>query len=122
MMSIFSKHLAYQYLTDFSKQFFPRPTHKGRVGFSLLANWAEPNNPHIQADYTARDNWLIDTIGWFAGPITSGDYPTSIRERYGSLVPEFTAIESNSLMNSVDFFAIDHYTTYLVSTTRVNLQ
>ena len=57
----------------------------------------------------------MDTIGWFAGPLTSGDYPAELRERYGNLLPPFTSAESAELLRAYDFWAIDHYTTYLVS-------
>ena len=87
----------------------------GKVGFALLANWAEPSNPNVQADYTARDHWLTDTIGWFAGPLTSGDYPSSMRKRYGDMLPTFTSDEMKDMMGACDFWAIDHFTTFLVS-------
>ena len=92
-----------------------RSRFNGRVGIAILANWAEPSNPNVQADYAARDEWLTDTVGWIAGPLTSGDYPAAMRERYGDMLPNFTEAEMSDLMGSCDFWAIDHFTTFLVN-------
>ena len=56
---------------------------------SSLANWAIPNNPSVQADYDAREKYLNKTIGWFAEPIFTGDYPQSVRDEYGDALPTF---------------------------------
>lgn len=86
------------------------------MGFSLLSNWGEPSNPNIQADYTARDNWLLETIGWFSDPLVTGDYPAYVREVFGDLLPQFSTNEMNALTGSFDFLAVEHFTTYLVCT------
>ncbi|XP_076816813.1 uncharacterized protein LOC143462503 [Clavelina lepadiformis] len=92
-----------------------RSLYDGAVGMSSLANWAIPNNPRVQADYDAREKYLNKTIGWFAEPIFTGDYPQSVRDEYGDALPTFSTTETNLLHGSTDFIAIDHYTTVKVN-------
>ena len=80
-----------------------------------MADWAEPNNPSVQADYNARDEYLNATIGWFVQPLVTGEYPDSLRERYGNMLPTFTEEESALVNGASDLLAIDHSTTWLVS-------
>ena len=81
---------------------------------SLVADWAEPNNPSNQADYDARDRHLESTIGWFAEPLITGDYPESMREELGNVLPSFSLDESALLQGSFDCVVLDHFTTTLV--------
>ncbi|CAK8692258.1 unnamed protein product [Clavelina lepadiformis] len=92
-----------------------RSSWNGMVGLCLLANWAVPNNPHIQADYNARNLYLDKTIGWFADPIFLGDYPQSMRDEYGDALPTFLGSEAVQLARSSDFIAVDHYTTVKIN-------
>ncbi|VVA27900.1 PREDICTED: beta-glucosidase [Prunus dulcis] len=49
---------------------------------------------------------------WFAEPITSGDYPHSMRSLVGNRLPNFTKAESKLLNGSFDFLGLNYYTTY----------
>jgi hypothetical protein len=40
---------------------------------------------------------------------TQGDYPSLMRERCGNRLPRFTGEQRSMLMNSVDFFGLNHY-------------
>lgn len=88
-----------------------RDLYNGQVGYSIYADWFEPLNPHVQADYDSRDRILQLTIGWFAGPLVFGDYPQSLKELYGDSLPTFNV----DLSGQYDFIGLEHYTTYLVS-------
>ena len=81
---------------------------------SIMADWAEPNNPSMQSNYDARDVYLNATIGWFTQPLVTGDYPDSVRDNLGDMLPSFTDEETNLIKGATDFLAIDHYTTWLV--------
>ena len=92
-----------------------RSTYKGVCAMSIMGDWAEPNNPNMQANYDARDKYLNATIGWFTQPLITGDYPESLRADLGDMLPKFTAEEADLVSGAADFLAIDHYTTWLVS-------
>ena len=91
-----------------------RQIHGGLCAMSIMADWAEPNNPSMQSNYDARDEYLNATIGWFTQPLVTGDYPDSVRENLGDLLPSFTDEEANLIKGATDFLAIDHFTTWLV--------
>ena len=44
-----------------------------------------------------------------------GDYPSSMRLRVGNRLPYFTSAQQRLLRNSTDFFALQHYSTLMVS-------
>ena len=101
------EHILYSYL-------YYRRTHGGLCAMSIMADWAEPNNPSMQSNYDARDVYLNATIGWFTQPLVTGDYPDSVRDNLGDVLPSFTDEEANLIKGATDFLAIDHYTTWLV--------
>ena len=43
-------------------------------------------------------------------PITTGDYPASMRQYVGSRLPVFTQEESAMLIGSFDFLGLNYYT------------
>ncbi|KAB2607366.1 beta-glucosidase 24-like [Pyrus ussuriensis x Pyrus communis] len=46
---------------------------------------------------------------WFMDPITTGDYPKSMRTYVGARLPDFTKEQSDSLNGSYDFIGINYY-------------
>ena len=56
----------------------------------------------------------METIGWFAEPLMTGNYPEHVKKVFEELLPQFNSSESDLLVGSADFLAVDHYTTYLV--------
>jgi len=51
-------------------------------------------------------------LGWFGGPWTDGDYPKSLKETLGDLLPTYTDEEKALIKGSCDFYAIDGYTSF----------
>jgi beta-glucosidase/6-phospho-beta-glucosidase/beta-galactosidase len=87
---------------------------KGRITFKNSANnYIANTTSALDIAATARGNDF--QLGWFNSPVwTTGDYPTSMRDTLGDLLPKFTAAQSAQLLDSCDFFAIDGYTTDVI--------
>lgn len=81
---------------------------------SILADWAEPNNPAVQADYDARDSHLEKKIGFWINPLVFGDYSDAVKALYGDALPTFTQNEMVEIQGSYDFLGVEHYSTWLV--------
>ncbi|KAI5322960.1 hypothetical protein L3X38_032032 [Prunus dulcis] len=54
-------------------------------------------------------------FGWFVEPLTSGDYPQSMRSLVGSRLPKFTKEQSKLLIGSFDFLGLNYYDGYYAS-------
>ena len=54
-------------------------------------------------------------LGWFAAPLTHGDYPASMRERLGERLPTFSDEDRARIQGSADFFGLNHYSTLLAT-------
>lgn len=50
---------------------------------------------------------------WFAEPLLRGDYPPVLREHY-EMLPSFTAEEQELLQGSIDYLAVNVYTSRYV--------
>lgn len=83
---------------------------KGKIGISLNCDWREPLTDKPE-DQEAAERALLFFAGWFADPIWFGDYPEVMRSRIGHKLPQFTPEEKAMLINSSDFFGLNHYTT-----------
>ncbi|PQP99917.1 hypothetical protein Pyn_34777 [Prunus yedoensis var. nudiflora] len=59
--------------------------------------------------------WILCSDGKFAEPLTSGDYPQSMRSLVGSRLPKFTKEQSKLLIGSFDFLGLNYYTGYYAS-------
>ncbi len=68
---------------------------------------------HHTAMQAAAQRHLDFTLGLYADPIYLGDYPQSVKALVPSL-PALTDQEKASLKGSVDYFALNHYTSYYV--------
>lgn len=84
---------------------------KGRITFKNSGNFQEPRT-QSPADLRAAQRGTDFGIGLFAGPWTDGDYPKSVRETLGDLLPTLTPDEKNLIKGSCDFYAIDPYTAF----------
>lgn len=82
----------------------------GTIGITNNCDWREPLTDKPE-DKEAAERALLFFLGWFADPIYKGDYPSVMRERLGDRLPEFTPKEREMLLNSSDFFGLNHYTT-----------
>ena len=47
--------------------------------------------------------------GWFADPLFTGQYPESMRERLGDLLPEFLTEDAALVKGSADFLGVNYY-------------
>ncbi|KAH9710295.1 Beta-glucosidase 12 [Citrus sinensis] len=87
-----------------------QPYQKGKIGITILTHWFEPKFKTAasrQAASRARDFFF----GWFADPVTFGNYPESMRRIVGKRLPKFTEGESTLVKGSFDFLAVNYYTT-----------
>jgi beta-glucosidase/6-phospho-beta-glucosidase/beta-galactosidase len=79
---------------------------RGRITFKNSGNYYEANSTKPE-DEVARQRNFDFSIGWFGGPWTDGDYPQSLRDTLGDLLPTFTEDEKALIKGSCDFYAID---------------
>ena len=87
---------------------------KGRISFKNSGNYYEPNST-AKADVIAAQRQSDFSIGWFGGPWTNGDYPQSLKDALGNVLPTLTEDEKALIKGSCDFYAIDGYTSYYAS-------
>lgn len=107
-----------------------RPVQHGAVSLSLHCDWAEPANPFVDSHWKAAERFLQFEIAWFADPLfKTGDYPSVMKEYIASknqrglsssVLPRFTAKESRLVKGTVDFYALNHFTTRFVIHKQLN--
>ncbi|KAK5137436.1 hypothetical protein LTR08_009015 [Meristemomyces frigidus] len=87
----------------------------GRVTFKNSANnFVANTSSAADTQAVARGNDF--QLGWLNSPVwQTGDYPASLRNTLGDLLPNFTAAQSAMVLGSCDFFAIDGYTTDIIA-------
>ncbi|XP_061107942.1 beta-klotho [Conger conger] len=109
------------------------------VSFSLHADWAEPANPFLESHTAASQRFLLFELAYFLEPFLGGkegdgtrqggDYPVEVREYLQekrslglsrSSLPRFTELERKEVRGALDFIALNHFTTRLVSYRRTN--
>ncbi|XP_027086148.1 beta-glucosidase 12-like isoform X4 [Coffea arabica] len=86
---------------------------KGKIGIALAAIWFEPYNS-TDENLMATDRALDFMLGWFMQPLTSGQYPQSMRVRAGNRLPNFSNTERDLLIQSFDFIGLNYYTSRYV--------
>ena len=67
------------------------------------------------ADAAAVQRAYEFSVGIFSSSWTDGNYPASVRETYGDLLPVLSAENQSMIKGSQDFYAIDPYQTYFVA-------
>ncbi|KAK7580154.1 hypothetical protein V9T40_000783 [Parthenolecanium corni] len=99
---------------------------RGKISIALPSDGFFPRT-FSKDDVEAADRATLFTLDWFAHPIYSkdGDYPEVMRQmidinsknegRNRSRLPQFTAEEIRDIKGSFDFFALNHYSSYLCS-------
>lgn len=92
-----------------------RDAQAGSVTMVVNSDWREPARVDDPADVAAATRAMEEEMGWFADPLYFGDYPASMRERYGEALPRFTEAQSASLRGSTDYFGLNHYTSLYAS-------
>ncbi|KAM7512033.1 hypothetical protein LguiB_010908 [Lonicera macranthoides] len=111
--------LAHAAVVDLYKQKF-QAHQEGKIGISLVAEWKEPLNDTDTRDIKAASRSLDFMLGWFLEPLTTGDYPQSMRKLVGARLPKFSAEQSNKLKKSYDFIGVNYYTANYVSNAPVS--
>lgn len=82
----------------------------GNFGIKIDGGLSLPLDSNSKADLAAVQRAADFEIGWPLAPITTGDYPSSMRETLGDKLPKFTLEESKDLKNSYDVIWYDGYT------------
>ncbi|KAL9420923.1 hypothetical protein AB3S75_038485 [Citrus x aurantiifolia] len=81
---------------------------KGEIGITIVTQWFIPKT-ESPADQEAASRMLDFLFGWFAHPITYGEYPEVMTTLVGSRLPNFSKTESEMLKGSYDFLGINYY-------------
>lgn len=107
-----------------------RPVQHGAVSLSLHSDWVEPANPYVDSHWKAAERFLLFEIAWFADPLfKTGDYPLAMKEYIASknqqglsrsVLPRFTPEESRLVKGTIDFYALNHFTTRFVIHKQLN--
>ncbi|KAA8549583.1 hypothetical protein F0562_001399 [Nyssa sinensis] len=83
---------------------------KGEIGIALVVTWMIPYS-NATHNRNAATRVLDFTFGWFMDPLTTGDYPHTMRSLVGNRLPKFTKEQSKMLKGSFDFIGLNYYTT-----------
>ncbi|KKY22264.1 putative glycoside hydrolase family 1 protein [Diplodia seriata] len=83
----------------------------GKITFKNSGNYFQPNTSS-EADALAVQRNFDFVLGWFSGPWTDGDYPQSLKDTLGDILPEYTQEEKDLIKGSCDYFAIDGYSSF----------
>lgn len=90
---------------------------------STLALLLQPDLSHplaacyrvgVDTDVNATDVYVQFQVGWLADPLFFGDYPAVMRASQKHL-PKFKDAEKKLLAGSVDFLALNYYTSHFVA-------
>ncbi|KAM7512045.1 hypothetical protein LguiB_010920 [Lonicera macranthoides] len=106
--------LAHAATVDLYKQKF-QVSQGGKIGISIVSQWMEPLDVNNVLDIKAASRALDFMFGWFMEPLTTGDYPQSMRKLVGSRLPQFSAEQSKKLKGSYDFLGLNYYTARYVT-------
>jgi len=90
-------------------------TQKGTIGIVLNTAHFYPLDENNQDDIIAAQRGYDFWYGWFLDPMTTGEYPASMRETMGNRLPTFTEEQKKIVIGSTDFVAINFYFPYMTS-------
>ncbi|CAG9833414.1 unnamed protein product [Diabrotica balteata] len=95
----------------------------GKVGMTIDTAWLEPDTNSTKDVYAAERGQQF-VHGWYARPVTLGDYPVVMKkviaERSAlqgftqSRLPQFTKDEITYLKGTLDYLGLNYYTTFMV--------
>ncbi|XP_059634684.1 raucaffricine-O-beta-D-glucosidase-like [Cornus florida] len=101
--------LAHAAAVELYRQKF-KATQNGIIGITLVTDWYEPLSETSDSDKKAAERAFDFAFGWFMDPLTTGDYPQSMRSNVGPRLPKFKVEESEMLIGSFDFIGLNYYT------------
>ncbi|HEY3242766.1 MAG TPA: GH1 family beta-glucosidase [Phycisphaerae bacterium] len=81
----------------------------GKISFALNMAYSFPASESAE-DRGAAERAMVGFGGWFGDPAYYGDYPALMRQRLGDLLPEFSPQDSALLKRSMDYIALNYYT------------
>ncbi|MBI3759245.1 MAG: beta-glucosidase [Deltaproteobacteria bacterium] len=84
-----------------------------KISFALNTSYSFPASERVE-DVAAAERALLSFGGWFGDPVWFGDYPAVMRERLGSLLPVFSDQDAKLLTRSIDYIALNYYTSEVV--------
>lgn len=96
----------------FRKEIIPRYGN-GKISFANSWDFTPPLTSSKE-DKLASQRQLEFSAGWFGHPVYLGDYPKSMKEALGDILPTFTPHQLDLVNQSSDFYAWDSYTGYPV--------
>lgn len=73
------------------------------------ANYILPNSTSAE-DLEAVKRVNDYNLGWFGGMWTDGDYPATLKDTLGDILPTYTAEQKATIKGAGDYYAIDGYT------------
>ncbi|XP_040028438.2 beta-klotho [Gasterosteus aculeatus] len=85
-----------------------RPAQNGKVSIVLGSHWVEPQRGRATVTNIELCQQSMEaSLGWFANPIFGdGDYPVSLKTKYGGLLPTFSPEEKLWVKTTADFFSL----------------
>ncbi|KAJ1424428.1 Glycoside hydrolase family 1 [Sesbania bispinosa] len=71
----------------------------------------------LKSQNISQKGWIGITLHsyWFMGPLTTGDYPQSMRSLVGQRLPKFSKEQARQLKGSFDFIGLNYYTSRYAS-------
>lgn len=100
--------LAHAYAVKLYREKY-KPHQNGEIGITIVTHWFIPKD-RSSSSKKAASRALDFMFGWFAHPITFGDYPQSMKAAVKERLPRFTEAQSKLLKGSIDFLSINYYT------------
>jgi beta-glucosidase/6-phospho-beta-glucosidase/beta-galactosidase len=90
---------------------------KFRFGMPLIIPFGNANSTK-EADIAATERFHTFHSGWNWGPLTEGDYPEIIKNNvlyWNRLIPTYTEEQKAIMKGTLDFLALNYYTSSFVS-------
>ncbi|KAL5156787.1 Cyanogenic beta-glucosidase [Glycine soja] len=81
----------------------------GVIGITLVSHWFVPISNN-KLDQNAAERAIDFMLGWFLEPLTTGNYPQSMRSLVGKRLPKFSKQQTKSILGSFDFIGLNYYT------------